>query len=338
MNIIEVNIEKHTLRYKKPISTSHGSITERSVILLGLKDEKGTWGYGESSPLKGFSNENISDVEKILAEWGKTKNEQLLTGSLTAKAAVDCAFLDLKAKNTGLPLHKFMNSKSLKEFPVSQLILGENPEELASNALKATEAGYKTLKIKVGTSSEEIDYERLKAVREIVGQEIAIRIDANGGWDTNQAINILGRLIPFAIEFVEEPTRGLDNLATVQKNVTQKIAIDESFQDVENIDQIKDDQIADILIVKPSAIGGIKFASQLIDRAKSLELEVVVTSLLDGAIGVAAAAHLTSAHNLLSPAPGLGTSALLSNDLAESIPIKNGNMVLDESSGLGIKI
>jgi len=65
---------------------------------------------------------------------------------------------------------------------------------------------------------------------------------------------------------------------------------------------------------------------------------VVVTSLLDGAIGVAAAAHLTSAHNLLNPAPGLGTSALLSNDLAESIPIKNGNMVLDESSGLGIKI
>ena len=338
MNISEVSIEKHTLRYKKPISTSHGSITERSVILLGLKDEKGTWGYGESSPLKGFSNENINDVEKILAEWGRTKNEQSLTGSLTAKAAVDCAFLDLKAKNTGLPLHKFMNSKSLKEFPVSQLILGENPEELASNALKATEAGYKTLKIKVGTSSEEIDYKRLKAVRETVGQEIAIRIDANGGWDTNQAINILGRLIPFAIEFVEEPTRGLDNLATVQKNVTQKIAIDESFQDVENIDQIKDDQIADILIVKPSAIGGIKFASQLIDRAKSLELEVVVTSLLDGAIGVAAAAHLTSAHNLLNPSPGLGTSALLSNDLAESIPIKNGNMVLDESSGLGIKI
>ena len=338
MNISEVSIEKHTLRYKKPISTSHGSITERSVILLGLKDEKGTWGYGESSPLKGFSNENINDVEKILAEWGKTKNEQSLTGSLTAKAAVDCAFLDLKAKNTGLPLHKFMNSKSLKEFPVSQLILGENPEELASNALKATEAGYKTLKIKVGTSSEEIDYKRLKAVRETVGQEIAIRIDANGGWDTNQAINILGRLIPFAIEFVEEPTRGLENLATVQKNVAQKIAIDESSQDVENIDQIKDAQIADILIVKPSAIGGIKFASQLIDRAKTLELEVVVTSLLDGAIGVAAAAHLTSAHNLLNPSPGLGTSALLSNDLAESIPIKNGNMILDESSGLGIKI
>ena len=338
MNICEVRIEKHTLRYKKPISTSHGSITERSVILLGLKDKKGTWGYGESSPLKGFSNENIHDVEKILAEWGETKNERLLTGSPTAKAAVDCAFLDLKAKNNGLPLHKFMNSESLKEFPISQLILGETPEELVSNARRSTEAGYKTLKIKVGASSEEIDYERLKAVRETVGQKIAIRIDANGGWDTNQAIDILGRLVPFAIEFVEEPTRGIDNLATVRKNVTQKIAIDESLQDVDNIEKIKNAQIAKILIIKPSAIGGIKFASQLIDRAKSLGLEVVVTSLLDGAIGVAAAAHLTSAYNLLDPAPGLGTSALLADDLAESIPINNGNMVLDDSSGLGIKI
>ena len=65
---------------------------------------------------------------------------------------------------------------------------------------------------------------------------------------------------------------------------------------------------------------------------------MVVTSLLDGAIGVAAAAHLTSAYNLLDPAPGLGTSALLADDLAESIPINNGNIVLDDSSGLGIKI
>ena len=338
MNISEVKIEKHTLRYKKPISTSHGIITDRSVILLGLKDKKGTWGYGESSPLKGFSSESTDDVENILAEWGKTKNKRLLTGSPAAKAAVDCAFLDLKAKNNGLPLHKYMNSESLKEFPISQLILGETPKELVSNARRATEAGYKTLKIKVGTSSEEIDYERLKAVRETVGQEIAIRIDANGGWNTNQAIDILGRLIPFAIEFVEEPTRGLDNLATVQKNVVQKIAIDESLQDVDNIEKIKSTQIAKILIIKPSAIGGIKFASQLIDRAKSLGLEVVVTSLLDGAIGVAAAAHLTSAYNLLDPAPGLGTSSLLADDLAVSIPVNNGNMVLEESSGLGIKI
>lgn len=338
MNISEVKIEKHTLRYKKPISTSHGIITDRSVILLGLKDKKGTWGYGESSPLKGFSNENTDDVENILAEWGKTKNKRLLTRSPAAKAAVDCAFLDLKAKNNGLPLHKYMNSESLKEFPISQLILGETPKELVSNARRATEAGYKTLKIKVGTSSEEIDYERLKAVRETVGQEIAIRIDANRGWNTNQAIDILGRLIPFAIEFVEEPTRGLDNLATVQKNVVQKIAIDESLQDVDNIEKIKSAQIAKILIIKPSAIGGIKFASQLIDRAKSLELEVVVTSLLDGAIGVAAAAHLTSAYNLLDPAPGLGTSALLADDLAKSIPVNNGNMILEESPGLGIKI
>ena len=123
-----------------------------------------------------------------------------------------------------------------------------------------------------------------------------------------------------------------------QKNVVQKIAIDESLQDVDNIEKIKSTQIAKILIIKPSAIGGIKFASQLIDRAKSLELEVVVTSLLDGAVGVAAAAHLTSAYNLLDPAPGLGTSALLADDLAKSIPVNNGNMILEESPGLGIKI
>ena len=91
------------------------------------------------------------------------------------------------------------------------------------------------------------------------------------------------------------------------------------------------------MIIKPSAIGGISFASQLIRQAENLGLEVVITSFLDGAIGVAASAHLTSAYKLLNPAPGLGTSSLLLDDLAESIPINNGNMTLGPSSGLGIQ-
>jgi len=337
VDISEARIEKHTLRYENPILTSHGEITERPVILLSLKDEQGSWGFGESSPLAGFTKENIFDVEEILSEWNKTKNDHLLEESPTAKAAVDCAFLDLEAKKTNLPLHEFMNSESPKEFPVSKLILGETPQEIASNAEKATDAGYTTLKIKVGVSEAKVDFERLKAVRETVGQKIDIRIDANGGWETNQAIDILGELSPFSIEFVEEPTKGLENLTTVRENVTQKIAIDESLQEVENIDLIVENRIADIVVIKPSAIGGIKFASQLIRQAKNLGLKVVITSLLDGAVGVAAAAHLTSALNLLNPAPGLGTSSLLLEDLAESIPINNGNMILGSSPGLGIQ-
>ena len=91
------------------------------------------------------------------------------------------------------------------------------------------------------------------------------------------------------------------------------------------------------MVIKPSAIGGITFASQLIRQAENLGLKVIITSLLDGAVGVAASAHLTSAFNLLSPAPGLGTSSLLLEDLAESIPINNGNMILCSSPGLGIQ-
>ena len=337
MKISEVRIEKHVLRYKDPILTSHGKITERPVILLSLKDENGNWGFGESSPLKGFTNEKIEDAEEVLSEWNKTRNDDLLTASLTAKAAVDCAFLDLNAKNSDLPLHELITAKSPKEFPVSKLILGETPQEVSSNAEKATDTGYETLKIKVGALDAKLDFERLKAVRETVDQKTKIRIDANGGWETNQAIDILGELAPFSIEFIEEPTKGLENLATVRKNVSQKIAIDESLQELENIELIATNEIADIMIVKPSAIGGINSASLLIHKAENLGLKVVITSLLDGAIGVAASAHLASAYNLLNPAPGLGTSSLLTKDLAKSIPINNGNMILGPSAGLGVK-
>tara|TARA_B100000029_G_scaffold76493_2_gene68332 strand:- start:5557 stop:6573 length:1017 start_codon:yes stop_codon:yes gene_type:complete len=336
VNLTEVKVEKRFLRYKKAISTSHGKIDERQVILVRVKNAEGNWGYGESSPLEGFSKETIEDVEEIIFEWSKSQNDDLLSQAPTAKSAIDCAVSDLKAQELGLPLHKFLNVESQTRLPVSQLILGETSREISLNARKATDVGYKTLKIKVGDKNLSNDLEKLKAVRETVGSEVAIRIDANGGWETNQAIEALGELDEIELEFVEEPTKGIDNLALIRKHVTQKIAIDESLLEIEDFETIATDQIADVVIIKPSAIGGISFASHVIKRMKNLNVEVVVTSLLDGAVGVAAAAHLASASELLNPAPGLATSSLLSDDLAEPLSLQNGQLILNDSPGLGV--
>ena len=101
MNLTEVKVEKRFLRYKKAISTSHGKIDERQVILVRVKNAEGNWGYGESSPLEGFSKETIEDVEEIIFEWSKSQNDDLLSQAPTAKSAIDCAVSDLKAQELG---------------------------------------------------------------------------------------------------------------------------------------------------------------------------------------------------------------------------------------------
>ena len=336
MNFTEVKIERRFLRYKKAIYTSNGKITDREVILLRVKNKEGICGYGESSPLEGFTKETIEDVEKILFEWSKTHSDDLLSDAPVAKSAVDCAIADLKAKELGLPLHKFLNPESPTSFPVSHLLIGDTPKEISSNAQRAAGLGFQTLKIKVGNKNPDLDLEKLKAIRETVGQEIAIRIDANGGWEPNKAIEILSKLDNVNPEFIEEPTKGIENLAFVRQHVNQKIAIDESLLEIEDFGLIMSEQIADVVVIKPSAIGGISLALHLIEQIKNSDLEIVVTSLLDGAFGVAAAAHLTSACELFNPAPGLGTSPLLSDDLAKPPNIQKGHLFLNKSSGLGV--
>ena len=149
MNFTEVKIERRFLRYKKAIYTSNGKITDREVILLRVKNKEGICGYGESSPLEGFTKETIEDVEKILFEWSKTHSDDLLSDAPAAKSAVDCAIADLKAKESGLPLHKFLNPESPTSFPVSHLLIGDTPKEISSNAQRAAGLGFQTLKIKV---------------------------------------------------------------------------------------------------------------------------------------------------------------------------------------------
>ncbi len=216
------------------------------------------------------------------------------------------------------------------------MLIGDTPKEISSNAQRAAGLGFQTLKIKVGNKNPDLDLEKLKAIRETVGQEIAIRIDANGGWEPNKAIEILSKLDDVNPEFIEEPTKGIENLAFVRQHVNQKIAIDESLLEIEDFGLIMSEQIADVVVIKPSAIGGISLALHLIEQIKNSDLEIVVTSLLDGAFGVAAAAHLTSACELFNPAPGLGTSPLLSDDLAKPLNIQKGHLVLNKSSGLGV--
>ena len=182
---------------------------------------------------------------------------------------------------------------------------------------------------------------RLAAVRNAVGPVVALRLDANGAWpDAAHALRALERLARFGIELVEQPVPAPDvaALAAVRGARVVPIAADESAADAASLERVLAAGAADVVVVKPSALGGLRAAERAAQRARAAGCQVLVTSLLDGAVARAAALALAAAQPGPLRAAGLATGALLAADLAPGERIVGGAALTPSGVGIGVTI
>lgn len=321
---------RRTLRLHRPVATAHGPVGDRDVMLLGLSDADGNTGWGEAAPLPGFTPETLDEAGEAILDWLADGERIQPPVTPTARAAVDGALLHLAARAAGVPLHRHLNPDSPPSFAVSALVAGDTPDELAAAGRAAVDAGHRTVKAKVGVADIGTDVARIASLRDAVGDGVAIRLDANGAWSTDEAPGHLERLAPLGIEFVEEPVAAVRALAAVRATSPVPIAADESATSAEGVTAVLAAGAADLVVLKPSAVGGIVVAAELAARVREAGLGVVVTSLLDGAVGLAHAAHLASAIGALDPAPGLATGPLVAEDVAKQPKLDGGTMLIGE--------
>ncbi|WP_353827927.1 o-succinylbenzoate synthase [Agromyces sp. SYSU T0242] len=177
--------------------------------------------------------------------------------------------------------------------------------------------GCRTAKVKVaapdGTLAQ--DVARVGAVRRAMGPEGRIRIDANGGWNLDQAEHAIHELAPFDLEYVEQPCPTVDELAEIRdrtKYMGIPIAADESVRRAHDPLAVAEAGAADLLVVKAAPLGGIRRALDVVGRAG---LPIVVSSALDTSVGLAMGAHLAAAVPDLDYDCGLGTASLLAADV-----------------------
>ena len=324
---------RRMLRLHRPVVTAHGPVGDREVLLLGLSDADGNTGWGEAAPLPGFTPETLDEAGQGILDWLDDDERIEPPATPTARAAVDGALLHLAARSAGLPLHRHLDPDSPSSFAVSALVTGESPEGLAAAGRSAVDSGHRTLKAKVGVLAFDADLRRVAALRDAVGPEVAIRLDANGASKVDEARGHLEQLAVLGIEFVEEPVTGVGALATVRADSSVPIAADETATSPEGVAAVIAAGAADLVVLKPSAVGGIVVAAELAAIAREAGLGIVITSLLDGAVGVSHAAHLASALGALDPAPGLATSALIVEDVGTPPRLEGGLLVLSGEDG-----
>lgn len=180
-------------------------------------------------------------------------------------------------------------------------------------------AGLHTVKVKVAAHGEalEDDRARLRAVREIVGDDVRIRIDVNGRWSLDEAFAALTQLERFGLEYAEQPVATVEELARLREMlanaaVAVPIAADESIRKAEDPMRVAALGAADLIIVKAQPLGG---ARRVLDIVRDTGLPAVVSSALDTAVGIAFGARVAAALPALEHACGLGTGAFFDRDV-----------------------
>jgi o-succinylbenzoate synthase len=353
----QISFQPYCLPFRQPFQTALGVWRDRHGFVIEVIDDCGRRGLGEAAPLAGFGMETLAETEVALAgmrelflgvRLSNLKDLQHLLEEYAhvpaAKHGMELALLDLLAQAQSVPIAQLLNPNFCENVRVNATIGAMSLEATARRTEELITQGYQTLKLKVGVGDFEQDLLRLKTVRSLANSEIQIRIDVNQAWSVEQAIANLRRLECLNLEYVEQPVIASDlaGMAKVRKSVAIAIAADESVTNLVQLEKIISLQAADLVILKPMAMGGILTTFQAAQIAFEHGLDVVVTTTLDGAIARQGALHLAVALRstracILATACGLATGALLTEDVCADYPKpRSGCLFLPKVHGLGL--
>ncbi len=338
VEVVDARMPLHT-----PMTTAGGTTKVRQTVLYALS-EAGITGWGEAAPLPGWSPETLAACRAVLPRAvpaAELDLEPVLSErTLPARAAVTGAALDLRARQAGVSLRHhlattYRRAEPLDDVEVNGVVSADAPEGVVAEVDAMLGRGISTVKLKVAVWPIEEDVARVAAAR-AGAPDATIRLDANGGWTHERAVAALTRMAEYDIALCEEPVRGVDEIAALAAEVDIPLAVDESVHGLPDTRRVWGHAGAiAAVVIKPQAIGGDDFAMIAIAEAQRAGLDVIVTTMIDSAVGAAHAAHVAAAAGLHG-AHGLDTSRLLAADVATPLSIVDGRVRFSDEAGLGI--
>ena len=315
MNIVATDWIPYCLPLRRPWQTSRGTLTERRGQLLRLTDADGRTGWGDCAPLPEFGIDEAA--ARAFAE--------------------ECASLDLAAQAAGLPLNAWLSGRA----PVVSVAVNINFGPVLTvdrNSLtQAAAAGYSVAKLKVGVASVDDEIAALHRLAATLPPTLRLRLDANRAWPLAAAQRFIAACAGLPIDGLEEaladPTPAL--LASLQAAAAFPLAIDESTH-LLDANFFRHPPVRR-LVLKPARHGGLLASTELALRAHASGLEVIVTSALESACGIAALAHLAAA---VAPeaSHGLATADWFATNTGTPPTIVSGQLQLPQGHGLGFEM
>ena len=349
---MKATYKKYILNFKLPSGTSRGVMTEKETWFL-LLEENGKTGIGECGLLRGLSIDDRPDYEEKL-QWvcenidlGKDKLWDELIEFPSIQFGLEMAFLSLQSK-TPFELFPSAFTNGNKNIRINGLVWMGNEAFMKTQIQEKLNQGFTCIKLKIGAIDFEKELELLRYIRQhFDANTIEIRVDANGAFNSQEALEKLNQLAVFELHSIEQPIpkNNSDLMANLCKKTPIPIALDEEligvFEASEKVALLKKIQ-PQYIILKPSLVGGCKGTLEWISIANSLNIDWWITSALESNIGLNAITQFT--FTLQNPLPqGLGTGGLYTNNFDCPLEIDSGHIQYNTTknwdiSNLGIKL
>jgi len=324
-------------------------------LLVEVVDSDGCHGFGEAPQVWAVTGDSVAgsracvdgplstvlvgaDPDDLNSTLRRVSDAAV--GNMAAKSAADVALHDLVARRLGIPLTRLLGGVTHR-VPTDVSVAAGDVAQVTEAAQTRVAEGFDVLKLKVGASADD-DANQVLAVRQAVGPQPRLRLDANQGWSPREAVRVISELEDAGtdIELVEQPVRADDmaGLAWVTDRVQTPVMADESVFGLRDLLRLIDRRAADSVNVKLAKCGGLAPARTLLGLARAHDMGTMVGSMMETHVGVGAAASLVAA---------VGTTTISDLDAAWWVanpPVVGGvryegaTVVLPDAPGLGIEL
>jgi o-succinylbenzoate synthase len=347
---VKFEIKIHSLDFHFEAGTSRGILTKKNSYFIKISDSNNPniYGIGEAGPLKGLSPEYeencLQSFEKVVNQIPQVELPHTLAHipdwlnanpirQASFKMAIEMALRDLLIEKNGIYFENSF-SKGATTLPINGLIWMGTAEFMQKQIEEKLLQGYSCLKLKIGAIDFATEIELLKKLRTRFSKdELTIRVDANGAFEPEDALEKLEKLSQFDLHSIEQPIKAgqWKEMAYLVSQKIIPIALDEELigiRDMESQKELLNFIQPEYIILKPSLLGGFQDTDQWIQLTECLSTSWWITSALESNIGLQAIAQFTA--NYDNPMPqGLGTGQLYTNNFESGLSINKGQILFN---------
>jgi len=348
----KIRLYRSSMVLRKPFRIAYGETRVARSVFVEVVLDNGVTGWGEAPPTARITGETLGTVVgaiKFLADHlvgvdvlgykeAYKVIDSVLRGNSAAKNALTMAIMDAVGKSLKMPVYRLLGGS--QDVIVTDSTIGlDYPDKMADEAAEWVGRGFRSIKIKLGGPLA-VDFERVRRVREAIGPNIELRVDANQAWTPKEAVRAVEVLEKYDVSVVEQPVyyKDYSGLKFVRDRSSIPIIADESVHTSKDAALLASMEAVDGLNIKLAKSGGIIEGLKIASIAEAFNLELMVGCMLESPLAIAAAAHMVSAHGGFKYVDLDSDMALVNHPVTNYFERRKDEIILKDTPGLGVEV
>ncbi|MGH7390890.1 MAG: mandelate racemase/muconate lactonizing enzyme family protein [Candidatus Rokuibacteriota bacterium] len=339
---------------REPVHGVHGPTAVQRSVLVRVTTDAGAEGWGDVDPTPGYSHASAAGVHATVGRLAPalagadafnvhaalTRMDRAAAGASEAKAAIEMALVDLKARALGVPVHSLLGGRVKDVVTLNAWIGTVPPAQAAREAVAWLERGFRSAKIKISGATD-VGVDRVAAVRSAVGDRMALRVDFNESLTVDEAPAFIRRLEPYALALVEQPISRADiaGLARVRASIRIPLMADESVSDPAALVEIIRREAADLVKLKVMKQGGLLRTQAMVACAAAAGLRVVLGHGFGLTLSTLAEATVAAVSEaVIDGCEAVGPLKMAGDVVTDPLRLEAGVIRLPDAPGLGATV